>query len=61
MVAQIIIQLVVNIQNSSLIYYCNWVLGTYNDGVTQTIGTSTGKDTKYAQFYQRSVSLASAT
>lgn len=26
------------------------------DGVTQTIGTSTGKDTKYAQFYQRSVS-----
>lgn len=31
---------------------------TYTDanGVTQNIGTSTGKDTKYAQFYQRSVS-----
>lgn len=26
------------------------------DGVTQTIGTSTGASTKYAQFYQRSVS-----
>jgi len=26
------------------------------DGVTQTIGTSTGANTKYAQFYQRSVS-----
>lgn len=42
MVAQIIIQLVVNIQNSSLIYYCNWVLGTYNDGVTQTIVSAIG-------------------
>ena len=31
---------------------------TYTDanGVTQTIGTSTGASTKYAQFYQRSVS-----
>lgn len=31
---------------------------TYTDanGVTQTIGTSTGANTKYAQFYQRSVS-----
>lgn len=42
MVAQIIIQLVVNIQNSSLIYYCNWVLGTYTDGVTQTIVSAIG-------------------
>lgn len=24
-------------KNTSLIYYCNWVLGTYNDGMTQTI------------------------
>ena len=28
------------------------------DGVTQTIGTSTGASTKYAQFYQRSVSTS---
>lgn len=33
---------------------------TYTDanGVTQTIGTSTGANTKYAQFYQRSVSTS---
>lgn len=42
MVAQIIIQLVTNIQNTSLIYYCNWVLGTYNDGSTQTIVSAIG-------------------
>lgn len=24
-------------KNSSLIYYCNYVLGTYNDGITQTM------------------------
>jgi GPH family glycoside/pentoside/hexuronide:cation symporter len=24
-------------KNASLVYYCNYVLGTYNDGVTQTI------------------------
>lgn len=42
MLAQIIIQLVTNIQNTSLIYYCNWVLGTYNDGVTQTIVSAIG-------------------
>lgn len=24
-------------KNTSLIYYCNWVLGTYNDGITQTM------------------------
>ena len=24
-------------KNSSLVYYCNYVLGTYNDGVTQTM------------------------
>ncbi|MCM1193121.1 MAG: MFS transporter [Lachnospiraceae bacterium] len=42
MIAWIIIQLVTNIQNTSLIYYCNWVLGTYNDGVTQTIVSAIG-------------------
>lgn len=26
-----------NIKNLSLIYYCNYVLGTYNDGITQTL------------------------
>lgn len=26
-----------NIKNISLVYYCNYVLGTYNDGVTQTL------------------------
>ena len=26
-----------NIQGLSLLYYSNWVLGTYNDGITQTI------------------------
>ena len=41
-VAQIIIQLATNVQNTSLIYYCNWVLGTYNDGVTQTIVSAVG-------------------
>ena len=25
-----------NLKNTSLIYYCNYVLGSYNDGVTQT-------------------------
>lgn len=26
-----------NIKNLSLVYYCNYVLGTYNDGITQTL------------------------
>jgi len=26
-----------NIKNISLVYYCNYVLGTYNDGITQTL------------------------
>ncbi len=26
-----------NIKNMSLVYYCNYVLGTYNDGITQTL------------------------
>ena len=39
---QIIIQIVTDIQTTSLIYYCNWVLGTYNDGTTQTIVSAVG-------------------
>ena len=41
-ITQIIIQIVTDIQNTSLIYYCNWVLGTYNDGTTQTIVSAVG-------------------
>ena len=26
-----------NVKNMSLVYYCNYVLGTYNDGITQTL------------------------
>lgn len=40
--AMIIIQLCNNLQNTSLVYYCNWVLGTYNDGSTQTIVSAIG-------------------
>lgn len=42
MVAQIIIQICSNLQNTSLVYYCNWVLGTYNDGITQTMVSAIG-------------------
>ncbi len=42
MVAMIVIQLVTNVQNTSLLYYCNWVLGTYNDGFTQAIVSAIG-------------------
>lgn len=42
MATLIIIQIVSYIQNISLIYYCNWVLGTYNDGFTQTIVSAIG-------------------
>ncbi len=41
-IAYIIIQFCNNIQNTSLIYYCNWVLGTYNDGTTQTMVSAIG-------------------
>lgn len=30
------------IKNTSLIYYCNYVLGTYNDGITQTLVSTIG-------------------
>ena len=26
-----------NLKNISLVYYCNYVLGSYNDGITQTM------------------------
>lgn len=42
MVAFLVNQICSNMQNTSLIYYCNWVLGTYNDGVTQTIASAIG-------------------
>ncbi len=42
MVYIVIQQLCSNFQNTNLIYYCNWVLGTYNDGVTQTIVSAIG-------------------
>lgn len=29
--------------STSLVYYCNWVLGTYNDGSTQTIVNAVGQ------------------
>lgn len=32
-----------NIMTISLPYFCNWVLGTYNDGSTQTILSAVGK------------------
>jgi GPH family glycoside/pentoside/hexuronide:cation symporter len=32
-----------NIGNTSLIYYANWVLGTYNDGVTFTLLNAVGQ------------------
>lgn len=42
MVALLVIQFCTNIQNTSLVYYCNWVLGTYNDGTTQTLVSAIG-------------------
>ena len=31
-----------SIKNISLVYYCNYVLGTYNDGITQTMVSAIG-------------------
>lgn len=42
MAAMVIIQVCNNVQVTSLIYYCNWVLGTYNDGTTQTLVSAIG-------------------
>lgn len=30
------------VKNVSLVYYCNYVLGTYNDGITQTLVSTVG-------------------
>ncbi|MBQ9196473.1 MAG: MFS transporter [Clostridia bacterium] len=35
--------LMANIMTISLPYFCNWVLGTYNDGITQTMLSAVGK------------------
>lgn len=32
-----------NWMSTSLVYYCNWVLGSYNDGVTQTLVNAVGQ------------------
>lgn len=42
MIAMTIVQLCSDIRNTSLVYYCNWVLGTYNDGRTQTLVSAIG-------------------
>lgn len=31
-----------NLKNVSLVYYCNYVLGSYNDGITQTLVSAIG-------------------
>lgn len=36
-------QIMTNFMTVSLPYFCNWVLGTYNDGTTQTILSAVGK------------------
>ena len=36
-------QLMANIMTISLPYFCNWVLGSYNDGTTQTFLSAVGK------------------
>lgn len=39
----VIFQLYNNFQVTSTIYYCNWVLGTYNDGITTTLVNAVGQ------------------
>lgn len=38
-----VFQIMSNMMNVSLPYFCNWVLGTYNDGTTQMILSAVGK------------------
>lgn len=38
-----IYQLYNNLQVTSTVYYCNWVLGTYNDGITTTLVNAIGQ------------------
>ncbi len=37
MVYFLLLNLVTQISNASIFYYCNWVLGEYQDGITQTL------------------------
>lgn len=39
----VIFQVYNNFQVTSTTYYCNWVLGTYNDGVTMTLVNAVGQ------------------
>jgi GPH family glycoside/pentoside/hexuronide:cation symporter len=39
----VIYQLLNNFQVTSTLYYCNWVLGTYNDGITMTMVNAIGQ------------------
>ncbi len=42
MIFYLLFQLSSNFVNASLVYYCNWVLGTYNDGITQAMVAAIG-------------------
>ncbi len=42
MAVMVINQICAGFQNQSLVYYCDWVLGSYNDGVTQTLVSAVG-------------------
>lgn len=42
-VFMLMFQIMSNIMTISLPYFCNWVLGTYNDGTTQMILSAVGK------------------
>ena len=42
-VYMLMFQIMSNIMTISLPYFCNWVLGTYNDGTTQMILSAVGK------------------
>ncbi len=39
----VLYQLWNNFQVTSTLYYCNWVLGTYNDGITMTLVNAVGQ------------------
>lgn len=43
MVITLIYQVYNNFQVTSTTYYCNWVLGTYNDGITMTLVNAVGQ------------------
>lgn len=43
MVYLIVIQIVNALFSASTLYYCNWVLGSYNDGYTQALFYALGQ------------------